>query len=132
MRKLLALFLLMIAIKTFSQENIPVNQKSEKVDKIYESPFIKGGYGFRQKFYQIFDRDKVNGKGTLKSEATFIVTSEGKITKIEVTGTNISMNNEMERTINEINKFELIPKKLNGKPTDFKYTFPLELSFMSN
>lgn len=114
--------------KIFSQEEIP--SKSEKVDKIYESPYLKGTYGFRQKFYEIFDMDKVNGKGTIKSEATFILTSEGKITNIKTTGTNISMNNETERAINEMNKFELIPKKLNGKLIDSKYSLPVEITFL--
>lgn len=130
MKNLLILLVLMITVKTFSQEMISSNQKNDKVDKIYESPFIKGGYGFRQKFYEIFDGDKVNGKGTLKSEAAFTVTSEGKIADLKVTGTNISMNNEMERAINEMNKFELIPKKLDGKPINSKYRFPIELTFV--
>lgn len=114
--------------KIFSQEGSPL--KSEKVDKIYESPSLKGIYGFRQKFYEIFDMDKVNGKGTIKSEATFIVTSEGKITNIKTTGINISMNNEMERAINEMNKFEFIPKKLNGKLIDSKYSLPVEITVL--
>ncbi|MGO4708848.1 hypothetical protein AB4Y90_06950 [Chryseobacterium sp. 2TAF14] len=129
MKKLLAFFVIIINVKAFSQESVSSNKKDEKVNLIYDSPYPEGAYGFRHKFYEILDRDKVNEKGIIKSEATFIVTSEGKITNIKATGTSISMNNEMERAITEMNKFKWFPKKLNGKPIDSKYRLPVTITF---
>lgn len=132
MNKLLILIALVISVTAFSQEGVSSNQKREKVDNVYDSVCPEGMYNFRQKFYEIFDRDKVDGKGITKSETTFIVTSEGKITNIKATGTNISMNNEMERTIEEMNRFKWIPKTQNGKPIDSKYKFPITITFVED
>ncbi|MCJ8152796.1 energy transducer TonB [Chryseobacterium sp. SSA4.19] len=132
MNKLLILLLLIISVTTFSQEGILSNQKNGKVNTIYDSIYPEGRHNFRQKFYEIFARNKVNGKGITKSEATFIVTSEGKITDIKATGINISMNNEMERTIKEMARFRWNPKELNGKPVDSKYSFPITITFVED
>lgn len=132
MKKLLLLIILAGSTKVFSQEGISSNQKNEKVDTIYHSVYPEGRYNFRQKFYEIFDRDKVNGRGITTSETTFVVTSEGKIINIKATGINISMNNEMERTIKEMAIFKWIPKKLNGKPVDYKYRFPITITFVED
>lgn len=132
MNKLLILFVLIISVTTFSQKGVSSNQKREKVDNVYDSVYPEGMYNFRQKFYEIFDRNKVYGKGITKSETTFIVTSEGKITNIKATGTNISMNNEIERTISEMNRFKWIPKTQNGKPVDSKYRFPITITFVED
>lgn len=130
MKKLLLFIVIMSCGKIFSQEESL--SKSEKVHKIYNTPHLKEMYSFRQKFSEVFDMDKVNGKGTVKSEVTFVVTSEGKITNIKTTGTNVSMNSEMERAINEMNKFKLIPKKLNCKPIDSTYNLPVEITFVKD
>lgn len=132
MKKLFVFILFLGSIKILSQEGISSNQKNEKVNTIDDSIYPEGRYNFRQKFYEIFDRDKVNGRGITTSEATFIVTSEGKIINIKTTGINISMNNEMERTIKEMAIFKWIPKKLNGKPVDYKYRFPITITFVED
>lgn len=132
MKNLLVFILFVGSIKILSQEGISSNQKNEKVNPIYDSVYPEGSYDFRQKFYEILDRDNVNGRGMVTSEITFIVTSEGKIINIKATGINISMNNEMERTIKEMTKFKWIPKKLNGKPIDYKYRFPITITFMED
>ncbi|MFN4364563.1 energy transducer TonB [Chryseobacterium hispalense] len=129
MNKLLIFFLLIISVSALSQDGISSNKKKEKSESIYDSLYPRGKYNFRQKFYEIFDRDKVNGKGLTRSEITFTVTSEGEITNIQTTGTNISMNNEMKRTIAEMAKFKWIPKKQTGKPIDSKYRFPITITF---
>lgn len=129
MSKLLIFSLLIISVTALSQEGISSNQKKEKSENIYDSVYPRGEYNFRQKFYEIFDRDKVYGKGITRSEATFTVTSEGELTNIKTTGTNISMNNEMRRTITEMSKFKWIPKKQAGKPIDSKYRFPITITF---
>lgn len=132
MKKLLLFILFVGFIKIFSQEGISSNQKNEKTNTIYDSVYPEGIYNFRYKFYEIFDRDKVNGRGITTSETTFVVTSEGKIINIKSTGINISMNNEMERTIKEMARFKWIPKKLNGKPVDYKYRFPITITFVED
>lgn len=121
---------MLISVTAFCQEGATSIQKSEKLDPIYESPNLEGIYGFRHQFNEVFNMDKVNGKGIIESEASFIVTSEGKITNVKATGTNISMNNEMERAITGMNKFKLIPKKLDGKPIDSRYRLPVKMTFI--
>lgn len=132
MNKLLIFFLLIISVSALSQKGISSNQKKEKSENIYDSIYPSGKYNFRQKFYEIFDRDKINGKGITTSEITFTVTSEGEITNIQTTGTNIFMNNEMKRTITEMSKFKWIPKKQKGKPIDSKYRFPVTITFVED
>lgn len=132
MNKLLIFFLLIVSFTALSQKGISSNQKKDKPENIYDSVYPRGKYNFRQKFYEIFDRDKVNGKGITRSETTFTVTSEGEITDIKTIGTNISMNSEMERTITEMIRFKWIPKKLNGKPVDSKYKFPITITFVED
>lgn len=129
MNKLLIFSLLIISVTALSQEGISSNQKRETSENIYDSVYPRGEYNFRQKFYEIFDRDKVNGKGITRSEATFTVTSEGELTNIKTIGTNISMNNEMKRTITKMAKFKWIPKKQTGKPIDSKYRFSITITF---
>ncbi|MPS63966.1 MAG: hypothetical protein DI622_07835 [Chryseobacterium sp.] len=127
--KLLILLLLIISVKTFSQESISSNQENMKVDNIYDSVYPGGEYNFRQKFYEIFDRGKINGNGITQSEATFLVTSEGTITNIKATGINESMNKEIERVITEMSRLKWIPKKLNDKAINSKYRFPITITF---
>jgi preprotein translocase subunit YajC len=136
MKKIIPFFFIFIFTITFSQEKKFENPKKiiskDSIDiKVDEEVIFSGGINpFRRKFYEIFDRDKVNGKGIVKSEATFIVTSAGIITDIKTTGMNDSMNKEMEQTIKEMSKMKWIPKKLNGKTVDSKYRLPITMTFV--
>ena len=106
---------------------IPISP-SEKVDR--EATFSEGIEGFRNLFVQTFDNSKVDGKGTLKSTASYIIDQNGDVKDIVTTGSNESLNAEIKRTIATIvAKKKWIPAQLNGKNVVSRYRFPITMNF---
>lgn len=106
---------------------IPISP-SEKVDR--EATFSEGIEGFRNLFVQTFDNSKVDGKGTLKSTASYIIDQNGDVKDIVTTGPNESLNAEIKRTIATIvAKKKWIPAQLNGKNVVSRYHFPVTMNF---
>lgn len=131
MKKLLVFAVLIISVKTFSQETISSNQEIATVnnniyDKADKVALYPGGTdAFRKNFYQTFDSGKINGRGKIRSEATFVIDQEGYITDIQIKGDNKSMNKEMERAIKAMSKTKWSPATLNGQNVKYRFRFPI-------
>ncbi len=134
MKKLLVIFILIGSAKVFAQENTVIgkeivssnNNIYEEVDKMPEYP---GGLNlFRKNFSQNFDISKINGSGTMKSEVQFVISKEGMITDITVTGNNRSMNKEMERTIKALSITRWKPAEIKGYPVKYKFRLPMTMN----
>lgn len=134
MKKLIVLVLLISFAKIFAQENAMTNKEIvssndtiyEKVDKMPEYP---GGINvFRRNFSQNFDITKVNSTGTMKSEVQFVISKEGMITDITVTGNSRSMNKEMERTIKALSITRWKPAEIKGYPVKYKFRLPITMN----
>ncbi|WP_288789894.1 M56 family metallopeptidase [uncultured Elizabethkingia sp.] len=99
-----------------------------KVDK--EATFSEGLESFRNLFVQTFDNSKVDGKGTLKSTASYIIDQNGDVKDIVTTGPNESFNAEVKRAIETIiTKKKWIPAQLNGQNIVSRYRFPITMNF---
>lgn len=131
MKKLLVFVILIISVKTFSQEAISSNKESVSVDNnVYDKAdrvaVYPGGIdAFRKNFYQTFDSGKINGRGKIKSEATFVIDQSGYITDIKIIGDNKSMNKEMERAIKAMSKTKWSPATLNGQIVKYRFRLPI-------
>lgn len=71
---------------------------------------------------------KIKGEGIITARAKFIVTIEGKIDGIIVTGDNADFNKETERALKAL-KAQWKPAESNGMIVRSYYTFPLNISF---
>lgn len=106
---------------------IPISP-SEKVDK--EATFSDGIEGFRKLFSQNFDNSKVDGKGTIKTTASYIIDQNGDVKNIVTTGPNQSLNAEVKRTIEVIvAEKKWIPAQINGKNVVSRFRFPVTINF---
>jgi len=134
MKKLLVLILLVSSIKIFSQEAIPPKQENVNTDEnIYEKvdnqPEYPGGINaFRSNFTKTFDASKINAIGIIKSEAQFVISKEGMITDIKISGDNKSMNKEMERAIKAMSKIRWKPAEIKGYPVKYKFKLPITMN----
>ncbi|KUY15840.1 peptidase M56 BlaR1 [Elizabethkingia miricola] len=99
-----------------------------KVDK--EASFPDGIESFRNLFTQNFDNSKVDGKGTIKTTASYIIDKDGNVKNIVVVGPNESFNAEVKRAIETIiTKKKWIPAQLNGQNIVSRYRFPITMNF---
>ena len=99
-----------------------------KVDK--EASFPDGIESFRNLFTQNFDNSKVDGKGTIKTTASYIIDKDGNVKNIVVVGPNESFNTEVKRTIETIvTKKKWVPAQLNGQNIASLFRFPITMAF---
>lgn len=129
MRKLLLILSLILSFSTFAQETIAPKEFVEtEFDKAAEFP---GGLNaFRNEFAKNFDSKKLEGKGQINTQITFIVDEKGILSEIKAKGTNITFNKESVDAIKKI-KSKWIPAMYNGHPVKSKYNFPLTMNFMN-
>lgn len=135
MKKLVVIILLIGSISVFSQEAVTskeevVTFENEIKEKGGKLPQYPGGIDvYRKNFSQTFDGSKINGKGMIKSEAQFVISEEGTITNILISGDNKSMNKEMERAVKAMAKTKWKPAELNGQPVKYRFRFPITMQF---
>ncbi|MDL1913512.1 MAG: energy transducer TonB [Bergeyella sp.] len=106
-----------------------INDKEvyDKVDQAAE--FANGGIdAFRRKFQENFDADAMEGEGSVKTVVTFTVSISGTISDVKAAGPNKAFNREAEETIRSI-KGKWIPGKINGRPVNSKFRFPITMNF---
>lgn len=133
MKKLIVLVLLISFAKIFAQEN--AENKESLGQKLVINEFTKpaeypGGINvFRNNFAKMFRADKINSKGVVKSEAQLIISEDGEVTDIKITGNDPSMNKEMERVMKLLSKTKWIPAEINGKPVKYRFKLPMTMSF---
>lgn len=63
-----------------------------------------------------------------RSNAHFYINTQGEIEKIVVTGSNMSLNKEVERVLKSM-KTKWTPGELDGKPTSVPYNIPFTVNF---
>ncbi|PUB35798.1 BlaR1 peptidase M56 [Elizabethkingia sp. YR214] len=99
-----------------------------KVDK--EAAFPDGIEGFRNLFIHNFDNSKIDGKGIIKTTASYIIDKDGTVKNIVAIGPNESFNTEVKRTIETIvAKKKWIPAQLNGQNIASLFRFPITMAF---
>lgn len=134
MKKILLLVLLINSILIFSQVIVPegktIISDEELKERGFQMAVYPGGINvFRQKFTQTFDSSNINSKGIIKSEAQFIISEEGTVSDIIITGDNKSMNKAMERAVKTLSKTKWKPAELDGKPVKFRFRLPITMEF---
>lgn len=134
MKKLLIFILLINSINIFSQGILPegktVITEEELKERGYKMANYPGGIqAFRRNFSQTFDSSRINSKGTIKSEAQFVISEDGTVSEIAINGENKSMNKEMERAIKVMSKTKWLPAELDGKPVKFRFRLPITMDF---
>lgn len=94
------------------------------VDQAAEFP---GGMSkFRQKIGNDLSTKKIAGNGIVKSEAKFIVETDGCLTIISVLGENAEFNREIRRTLESLTE-RWTPAKINGFPVRSDFRLPLAI-----
>ncbi|MCU7617616.1 energy transducer TonB [Chryseobacterium sp. PBS4-4] len=134
MKKLLLIILLINSINIFSQVILPEGKTMISEEELKERGFIMAIYpggidAFRQKFTQTFNSSNINSKGVIKSEAQFVISEEGTVSDIIISGDNKSMNKAMERAIKTLSKAKWKPAELDGKPIKFRFRLPITMEF---
>ena len=123
MKKLILLLGILSCVSIFSQatEAISKNNVYEMVDKSAEFP---GGIpSFRNEFAKNIDVNKIKGKGTFRTEVTFVVERDGTMSSLKATGQNQSFNEQAVRAIKKIiTKWN--PAKVNNVPVRARFRFP--------
>jgi hypothetical protein len=134
MKKLIFLILLINSTTIFSQAITPegktIISEEELKARGFQMAIYPGGINaFRQKFTQTFDSRNINSKGILKSEAQFVISEEGNVGDIIITGDDKSMNKAMERAVKTLSKTKWKPAELDGKPIKFRFRLPITMEF---
>jgi len=131
--KKLHLFLLIInSLFAFAQDANPEKQISK--DSIYltvdYAPEFPGGISkFRQKFAQNFVPNAITEKGTVTCNATFVLSENGEMEKIEAQGSSKSFNQETVRTLRSMKKIKWTPAKIKTTPVKYLFRLPLTMRF---
>lgn len=134
MKKLIVLVLLVCSAKIFAQERAITDKEIvPSNDIIYEeadkTPEYPGGINvFRRYFSQNFNINNITGTGIMRSEVQFVISKEGIITDITVTGNNRSMNREMERTIKALSITRWKPAEIKGQPVKYHFKLPMTMN----
>jgi len=136
MKKLLAIIIIFLSPKFFSQESVSStvensvvdNYVYEKVDKIAEYP---GGINsFRKLISKNMYIEGITERGILQSDAQFVISENGKLENIKVLGDNKDMNRQVAQAIKSQNKTKWKPGEINGKPV--KSLFKLSIAMQIN
>ncbi|WP_336701943.1 energy transducer TonB [Chryseobacterium indologenes] len=64
----------------------------------------------------------------VRSNAQFIINTQGEIEKIVITGNNKDLNKEVERVLKSM-KTKWVPGELDGKPVSVPYNLPFIVNF---
>ncbi len=124
MKKLLLLFALIFSAIAFSQELSNQESKDIIYDKTDVSAEYEGGMSsFRKEFSKNIKVNKIQGKGTYRTEITFIVERDGTISNIKARGENESFNEQAIKAIKKI-KTKWSPGKYKGTPVRMYFRFP--------
>lgn len=133
MKNFFLLMTLMVFQIAFSQIQEDVKQPygftKEQLGPYNKPAEYPGGMmGLRKDIADKIRMRKIKGEGIITARAKFIVTIEGKIDGIIVTGDNAGFNKETERALKAL-KAQWKPAESNGIIVRSYYTFPLNISF---
>lgn len=102
------------------------------MDKVYteadQIPEYPGGINaFRTKLASTFNLSKINERGSLETEITFVVDKSGKITTIKAKGNSNSLNKEAIRAIKSM-KQVWTSAKIDNLPVNYLFRLPLKMN----
>lgn len=114
----------------------PEKQKVEEND-VYETveegakPLLEGGMGgIRRRFQEMFNTEKMEGKGRIKTEVTFVVETDGSISNVTAKGDNQVFNDESAKAMTLASEgVKWQPGKKDGKEVRSRFRFPLTMQF---
>ncbi|KQR95293.1 hypothetical protein ASG01_05465 [Chryseobacterium sp. Leaf180] len=105
------------------KETAESNSADENVDTVPEYP---GGLNaFRQGVANTMKMNKIKGKGTFKSEVSFVIERDGTMTGFIATGNNPSFNEEFIRTLKNMSAVKWIPATINNYAVRYRMRFPM-------
>lgn len=122
--------------KILSQEIIPPkysnNRDIDLENKIYDSadknPEYPGGMNaFYKDFSKAFKKGEISGVDNLRADAQFVISKEGYITKIVVSGNNYFLNQEVEKALKTLTG-KWTPAEVKGKPVSYKFRLPVKMN----
>jgi len=140
MKNIFAIVLCLVFGFGFSQVKEPetvqpqaVNDSARvRINRKVDSPaeFPGGMNAFRRAFSRNFSISRLSGKirETTKTEAQFLIDTEGNISSIIVTGDNPALNKEMERVLKSI-KTKWKPAMYKDQPVEYHMRLPLILNY---
>ena len=93
-----------------------------------EADYGNGGLnGFRAKVAENFDSEAVQGEGMLTTTVKFVVETNGTVSQVKATGSNLDFNREAERVVRSIKGWK--PAKKGGVNVRSYYSLPLKMKF---
>lgn len=98
--------------------------------EVDQKPEFPGGIDvFRNKVLTNFSNSSVTGyEGKVKTEVTFIIEKNGRISDIKADGRNTDFNGEIARSVISVTT-KWRPAKIKGIRVRSKYNFPITINF---
>lgn len=90
--------------------------------------FLGGINAFRKKFTENLDLSKIEAKGVVSSELSFIIEKDGTLTNLKAEGKNAQFNSSVIAAVKSI-KMKWIPGKLDGYYVRSTFKMPLRMAF---
>lgn len=135
MKKLLAFILCLGSVLVFSQvkktESPPFESHStdnHASEKPKQAEYPRGIDVFMREVSQKINIKRIKGTGQVEAKAKFSVNAHGEIEKISITGSNETMNKEIERVMKSM-KTKWTPGEYKGNPVETWYTLPFTVNF---
>jgi len=135
MKKLLAFILCLGSVLVFSQvkktESPPFGSHStdnNASEKPKQAEYPRGIDVFMREVSQKINIKRIKGTGQVEAKAKFSVNAQGEIEKISITGSNETMNKEIERVMKSM-KTKWTPGEYKGNPVETWYTLPFTVNF---
>jgi protein TonB len=122
-----------VNINLAAQEKPKTVIDSTKTNAVYETVdqypiFSSGGKSFRGIFQENFNVNAIKGEGTIKTEVSFVVETDGTITDIKAMGDNSKFNEEVVKAVGAV-KTKWTPAKVNGQPVRTRFRMPVTMNF---
>ncbi|MDV7696730.1 energy transducer TonB [Chryseobacterium soli] len=135
MKKLLAFILCLGSVLAFSQvketESPPFESHSTDThasEEPKQAEYPRGINVFMREVSQKINIKRIRGTGQVRANAKFSVNAQGEIEKISITGSNETMNKEVERVMKSM-KTKWTPGEYKGSPVEIWYTLPFIVNF---
>lgn len=108
-----------------SRFKIPLDIRFENEDT--QPTYFRGNDDFINMLKAKISSKKIEGKGNIHSELSFIVNADESISDINVTGNNESFNKEIIKAVSKV-KGRWNPGYKNGKPAPMNVRIPIDIS----
>lgn len=133
---------LLLSIISYAQElpttgvqTHPQNTTESKTDdnkvciEVEQAAEFPGGINaFRKKFTENLDLSRIEAKGVISSELSFVIEKDGTLTNLKAKGKNAQFNSSIIAAVKSI-KMKWIPGKLDGYYVRSSFKMPLRMAF---